>query len=306
MSGISGRDGPIAGDAGVTAAEAAERALSAQEGGPPVALVTLIAAPESDRIGRRLVVTADARTGSLGTPELDGAVTRLACEVLAARGRGVYELEHQGATWQFYIESQHARPELLIVGAGHIGQALCRLGALLGFRVTVIDDRREFATHERFPEAERVLVVDFAAAFKDVSVGRDSYVVLVTRGHKYDYDCILQLLRMETKPDYLGMIGSRRRVRATFEALLRDGTPPERLADVRAPIGLDIGAETPEEIALSIAAEIVARRKGRSGEALSAQEDVLARVARKRAAEPPDPRTTRETGAARGEDSSDR
>ncbi len=304
MSGISGRDGPIAGDGGVTAAEAAERALSAQEGGPPVALVTLIAAPESDRIGRRLVVTADARTGSLGSAELDADVTRLAREVLAARGRGVYELEHQGATWAVYIESQHARPELLIVGAGHIGQALCRLGGLLGFRVTVIDDRREFATRERFPEAERVLVVDFAAAFKDVSVGRDSYVVLVTRGHKYDFDCIVQLLNMDTKPNYLGMIGSRRRVRATFEALLRDGITPERLADVRAPIGLDIGAETPEEIALAIAAEIVACRRGRSGGALSAQEEVLARVARKRESQKPDPHTPRDTGVARGEDSS--
>ena len=113
-----------------------------------------------------------------------------------------------------------------------------------------------------------------------VEVTANSYVVLVTRGHKYDYDCIPELLELEASPAYLGMIGSRRRVRAAFEALAADGVDPEHLKHVHAPIGLDIGAETPEEIALAIAAEIVAVRRGGAGAKLSEQERVLDRIAR--------------------------
>ncbi len=153
---------------------------------------------------------------------------------------------------------------------------------MLGFRVNVFDDRPEFASADRFPEAEQVRVVDFTDAFEGVSIGPQSYVVLVTRGHKHDYDCIVQLLRMDARPAYLGMIGSRRRVRATFEALVSDGVEPGRLEEMRAPIGLDLGAETPEEIALAIAAELVATRRGGSGGGLSGAARVLDRVKRSR------------------------
>ncbi|UCC47605.1 MAG: XdhC family protein [Gemmatimonadota bacterium] len=263
----------------ISVAQAARQALAALEGGTPVALVTIVQAPLEDAVGRRLVVAADEVTGTLGSAELDRRAAELACEALAARACGIRELELNGETWAFYVESQYAAPELLIVGAGHVGQALSRFGATLGFRVTVIDDRPEFANRERFPEATRVQVVSYEDPFRDVVVGADSYVVLVTRGHKYDYDSILQLLRREARPAYLGMIGSRRRVRATFEALVRDGVDPARLAQVHAPIGLDIGAETPEEIALAIAAELVAVRRGGSGGALGGKERVLDRVA---------------------------
>ncbi len=175
-----------------------------------------------------------------------------------------------------------APPELVVVGAGHIARPLCKLGSMLGFRVTVVDDRPEYADRSWFPEADRVGVVDLSDPFREIAIRPDSYVVLVTRGHKYDYDCILRLLEMEVEPAYLGMIGSRRRVRAAFEALVADGVDPERLKSVHAPIGLDLGAETPEEIALAIAAEIVAVRRGGSGEMLGGEEAVLDRVVRKR------------------------
>lgn len=269
----------------VSAAEAARHALAALEGGRPVALVTVVQAPVVDAVGRRLVVTAEEVRGALGSAELDERGVEYAREALAARLCGIRELELSGGTWALYVEPQHAVAELLIVGAGHIGQALSRFAAPLGFRVTVIDDRAEFASRERFPEATRVLAVSYEDPFRDVVVGPDTCVVLVTRGHKYDYDCILQLLGMEACPAYLGMIGSRRRVRATFEALVRDGVDPERLAQVHAPIGLDIGAETPEEIALAIAAELVAVRRGGSGGRLSEKERVLDRLAPARGTE---------------------
>ena len=269
----------------VSAAEAARDALAALEGGTPVALVTVVRAPVDDAVGRRLVVSAEAVRGALGSAELDERAVEYAREALAARLCGIRELELSGGTWVLYVEPQYAAPELLIVGAGHVGQALSRCAALLGFRVTIIDDRPELASRERFPEATRVLVVSYEDPFRDVVVGPDTCVVLVTRGHKYDYDCILQLLRMEAYPAYLGMIGSRRRVWATFEALVRDGVDPERLAQVHAPIGLDIGAETPEEIALAIAAELVAVRRGKSGGRLSEKERVLDRLAAARGTE---------------------
>jgi xanthine dehydrogenase accessory factor len=242
--------------------------------------VIVVKAPDARTVGRRLVVTESVLHGTLGGPELDGQAAARARESLAAREGGVVEIERSDGVWEIYIESQYPIPQLHIVGAGHIARPLCRLGASLGFRVTISDDRPEFASREWFPEAERIRVVDFDHAFDDVAIGPQSYVVLVTRGHKYDYDCILQLLRIKARPAYLGMIGSRRRVRATFEALVRDGIEPGRLEEVHAPIGLDIGAETPEEIALAIAAEIVATRRGGGGAKLSDEERVLDRVAR--------------------------
>jgi xanthine dehydrogenase accessory factor len=272
----------VSGTDEISSAQAAQRALEAQEGGEPVALVTVVSAPDQGAVGKRLVVTADSLQGTLGPAELDERAVASARECLAEDERGIREIEAPDGAWQLYIESQSALPELLIVGAGHIARPLHRIGAMLGFRVTVADDRPEFADEKWFPEAERVRLLDFSDPFKELDVGPASYIVLVTRGHKYDYDCIHQLLKMDTRPAYLGMIGSRRRVRATFEALVADGIDPQRLTDVHAPIGLDIGAETPEEIALAIAAEIVALRRGGSGEKLSGEERVLDRVARAR------------------------
>ncbi len=272
---------------GVSLEEAASQALAALDGGTPTAIVIVVAAPSDESLGRRLVVTADSITGSLGPSGLEESAALRAREAIEAGKCELHEIEHAGDAWKLFIEPVFTIPELVVVGAGHIARPLCRMAAMLGFKVVVLDDRPEFASEGWFPDATSVRVVNFNDAFRDVRIGSFSYVVLVTRGHKYDYDCILQLLRREARPAYLGMIGSRRRVRATFEALVRDGVAPERLADVRAPIGLDIGAETPEEIALAIAAEIVAVRRGGSGGALSLEERVLARLEAKSQAKRP-------------------
>ena len=266
----------------VSAVDAAEHGLAAHDGGAPVALVVVVNAPADADLGRRLVVTADAVTGSLGSADLDVGAVALARDALATRARGRHRLESRDGEWEVYIEVQHSLPELVIVGAGHIARPLCRIGSMIGFRVTVMDDRSEFANERWFPDADRVVVVDYNDPFEQIAVGADSYIVLVTRGHKYDYDCIQQLLSLESQPAYLGMIGSRRRVRAAFEALVGDGVDPQRLADVHAPIGLDIGAETRVEIALAIVAELVAVGRGGSGGVLSGEEDVLGRVVRGR------------------------
>lgn len=145
---------------------------------------------------------------------------------------------------------------LIILGGGHISKALCSFAARTGFTPWVIDEREEFASRARFPEAEKVICAPFMEALHRAQVSRYDYVVIVTRGHSSDGDCLKYLLGREL-PGYLGMIGSRRRVQAQFAQFLAEGVPKERLDFVHTPIGLAIGAATPEEIAVSILAELV-------------------------------------------------
>lgn len=263
------------------ATAAAARLLEALDAGQDVALVLLTDAPGPGPVGARVLVTGAGREGSLGDPELDREAERLGREALEGAEPGARTVTlPSGARARLYVEVHHPAPELVIVGAGHIAQSLCCVGALLGFRVVVLDDRPEFATRERFPDAARVVRAEFDNPFADVPIRPDTRVVLVTRGHRYDYECLRRILVSDPQPAYLGMIGSRRRVRATFTQLVKDGVPPDRIARVWAPIGLDIGAETPAEIAVAVAAEIVLAERGGSGRPLRDAERVLERFLR--------------------------
>ena len=258
----------------VTAADTARAALEALRGGEPVVSVVVIDG-EGAAPGRRMLVWRERRAGSLGDPALDARAEAAARALLSGEGRSGPRALEGGCT--LYLEAHHPPPELVIVGAGHIARPLCRLGAMLGFRVRVLDDRPEFATRERFPEAEEVRRADFSDPFRGVPVGPETHLVLVTRGHRYDYEALRDVLRRPVEPAYVGMIGSRRRVRAALEQLSREGIDPERMARVHAPVGLDIGAETPEEIALAIAAEIIRVRRGGTGLPLRDRERVMER-----------------------------
>jgi xanthine dehydrogenase accessory factor len=149
---------------------------------------------------------------------------------------------------------------LVICGAGHIALPLAQFSQKLGFQVTVIDDRSDFANLTRFPGCN-VIAKDFTVALRGLTFGPATYVVVITRGHEHDVDCLIEII--DKKTVYIGLIGSRRRVRIVLEALVEKGLLQERLNEVFTPIGLPIGAESPEEIALSIASELVCvRRKG--------------------------------------------
>lgn len=255
--------------------EMAEAALAALRGGEPVAAVMVVdvagaaGAEQAGAVGRRMLVWAERAAGTLGDEALTARAAKRARELLRGTATARTDaVEAAGAVYTLYLEAHRPPPVLVIVGAGHIARPLCTLGALLGFRVLVLDDRPEFATRERFPEAERVLRADFAAPLRDVPLDAATHLVLVTRGHKYDYEVLRDVLRRPVRPAYIGMVGSRRRVRAALEQLAREGIAPERLREVYAPIGLDIGAETPAEIAVAIAAELVRLRRGGSGESL--------------------------------------
>src|ERR1700691_2188895 len=164
-----------------------------------------------------------------------------------------------GGTLEVFVEPILPPADLYIFGAGHIAASLYRVARIAGFDVTVIDDREAYANRERFPEAQQVIVEDFDKATARLSPGEASYIVIVTRGHRDD----MRMLRwaVQTTARYVGMIGSRRKTITIFKELQQEGLPAHLFDRVHAPVGLDIGAITPEEIAVSIAAELIATRR---------------------------------------------
>ncbi|MEW6524190.1 MAG: XdhC family protein [Bacillota bacterium] len=164
-------------------------------------------------------------------------------------------------------EEVQAVPVLLVCGGGHIALPLSQMGKLLGFSVVVVDDRPSFANPARFPWADRVICGPFAQSLATYPTDRATYAVVVTRGHRHDLECVQALLDRDT--GYMGMIGSRRRVAGVLRLLGQEGKAGDALARLHAPTGLDIGAQSPAEIALSILAEITKVRRGGSGKSLS-------------------------------------
>jgi xanthine dehydrogenase accessory factor len=158
--------------------------------------------------------------------------------------------------------------KVIIVGAGHLAVPLVRFTKILGFHTTVLDDRVLYANRERFPEADEVLVGDMAETLREIPITPFTYIVLITRGHQFDEPCLRVVIHSQAK--YIGMIGSKRRIKACFIRFRdEEGIPEELLNKVYAPIGLDIGSETPEEIALSIISEMVKVRRGGAAQSLA-------------------------------------
>jgi xanthine dehydrogenase accessory factor len=221
-----------------------------------------------------MLVWADRAEGEIH-PGLDAAVVaeaRLALDSGRSLVRSFDSVSAtvvgiQGGDVDVFFDVVARPPSLIIVGAGHIAVPLARLGAMMDFRVTVLDDRPAFATRERFPDAAALVVGTYGETLRALDTGPDSYVVLVTRGHVHDQACLEVMLSRPAA--YLGMIGSRTRVRTVMRHLAEQGYRLERLRAVHAPIGLDLGARTPAEIALSIMAEIVSVRRGGTGASLA-------------------------------------
>ncbi|CAN5785516.1 XdhC/CoxI family protein [soil metagenome] len=266
----------------MTAAEAAHRLLAAMERGEAVVEVVVTSSSLGEPpIGARMLIYADRVEGSLADPDLDRLVSAIAVDQLGNRSAVSGCVELPDGAVSVYLGIHRPADPLVILGAGHIARPLCTIGAMLGFTVTVLDDRPDFATSERFPEAERVVRVTGNEPFGGIELSGRTRLVLVTRGHKFDFEALRLALRLPDPPGYIGMVGSQRRVRATLEQLVREGVPSARLSSVHAPIGLDIGAETPEEIAVAIAAELVKFRRGGTGDSLRDRSRVVDRWIRK-------------------------
>ncbi len=164
-----------------------------------------------------------------------------------------------GGTLEVFIEPVLPAPVLYLFGAGHVAQSVYRIARIAGFEVTVVDDREAYANRERFPEARDLFADDFERTLAQLAPPESAFVVIVTRGHRDD----MRVLRwaVDTPARYVGMIGSKRKVLAIYRELQKEGVPPEKFERVYAPVGLDIGAVTPEEIAVSIVAEMIAFRR---------------------------------------------
>ncbi len=165
-----------------------------------------------------------------------------------------------GGTLEIFVEPVLPPALLYLFGAGHVALNICRIAANAGFEVTVTDDRSSYASKERFPAAQEVHALDFDEAMKKIDPSEFSFVVIVTRGHRDD----MRLLRwaVQTRARYVGMIGSKRKVIGIYKSLQAEGLPAHLFDRVHAPIGLDIGAVTPEEIAVAVTAELIAIRRG--------------------------------------------
>lgn len=164
-----------------------------------------------------------------------------------------------GGIMEVYVEPILPEPALFIFGAGHVGQCVAQAAKAIGFKVAVADDRVKYACPERIPDADAFYVDTWEKIFQQLPVNDSSYLLIATRGHNFDLACLRFAVQSPAK--YIGLLGSRRKTKLLFEALEREGVPPDKFERVYAPVGLEIGSETPEEIAVSIAAELIAIRK---------------------------------------------
>ncbi|PYU99890.1 MAG: xanthine dehydrogenase [Acidobacteria bacterium] len=164
-----------------------------------------------------------------------------------------------GGVMEVYVEPILPDPVLYVFGAGHVGQCVAQVARSIGFKIAVVDDRIKYANPERFPQADTIYVDPWEENFRKLPVNDSSYVLIATRGHNFDLACLRFALHTPAK--YIGLLGSRRKTKLLYEALEREGMDPANFERVYAPVGIEIGSETPEEIAISIAAELVAVKK---------------------------------------------
>lgn len=259
------------------AREVYRRIIAAEESREPCALATVLQSPDSEIVGTHHLVVAGGTNSSRDLPpELRLSVERLGTLCMEKREPLLADAAKQNLPEMClpeslslaYVEPILPNPVLFIAGAGHVGAALCKLGAQLGFDVVVADDRATFANSERLLGASKILVDSPPEAVRAFTITPETYIVIVTRGHRHDATTLRECVNSEAA--YLGMIGSRRKIRMIFDELIAEGLSTEdRLKTVHSPIGLDIGAETVEEIAVSIAAELIQVRKTRDKAGIS-------------------------------------
>jgi xanthine dehydrogenase accessory factor len=233
-----------------------------------VATVVAVGGSTPRGAGAKMIVYADGTTlGSVGGGAVESSAIDRARELVGSREPVLlsFDLDDEttaicGGNMDIFLEPIAAGPEVLVVGGGHVGQAVGRAAKQAGFRVSVVDDRADVVSAERFPFADRRLVGGTELLGSEIAADDETFVVVVTRGHRFDREWVEALV--DTWPRYLGMIGSAVKVQRTFDKMREAGVAQDVLDRIHAPIGLDIGAETPDEIAVSVVAEIIAVRHG--------------------------------------------
>ena len=238
------------------------------------ALTTIVrrlgSTPRKDH-AKMLIHQDGSFVGTIGGGCVEAEVWRNASTVMkTGKARLVeYELTQEdteneglvcGGSVEIFIEPVLPEPSLVLMGAGHLGKAISESAIRVGFQVTVLDDRDAFANHDRFPQAKQIIVDSFQESLSQVSITVNSFILIVTRGHSHDHAALEQAIQTDAR--YVGLVGSRRKIHLIVQNLLEKGYRPEKFKNLYAPIGLPIGSETPEEIAISVLAELIAVRKG--------------------------------------------
>ncbi len=252
--------------------------VNAYDGSPSVGVATLLKpAGGKGKVGDTLFLDTDGSvTGTLGDPAWDHHVVPTLKDMIDY-GRVKTVTTQDGA--EIILEGYTTPATVVVAGGGHIGKSLAPLVKMMGLRLAVVDDRPEFANMERFPDADQVVVAEYAEGLQQLDIRPNSSVIVATRGHRED-DLALEAAA-RSPAGYVGLVGSRRKTILIHEELLKRGISLDRLKAIHAPIGLDIGAKTPEEIALSIVSEIVAFREGRGGKSMTMEVRYLNRMAEK-------------------------
>jgi len=250
-----------------------EELVQISEQGGAAVLATVIEVDGNGGVepgGKCLVRDGQVRGETVGDSKVVDAIVRESAVHLRDEKSKLVSLHipETGAKLEVFFEVMPAPPKLIVVGAGHIAVPLVQIAKVLDFYVIVTDDRLAYANHERFPDADQVLVGDMAQMLKEMSITPSTYIVLITRGHKYDEPCLREIIHSQAK--YIGLIGSRRRIKACFQRFRDEEKIAEEMIErVYAPIGLDIATETPAEIALSILGEVIKVRRGGKAASLS-------------------------------------
>jgi xanthine dehydrogenase accessory factor len=216
-------------------------------------LLTLVSdgiRPEDEK-SRLLIEEDGSTTGAIGI--VPGEDKKRLAKFLEIKTPKLTEIEKGKES--IFIEPLMPYDILYLFGAGHVSTFVSSLASMVGFRVVVIDDRKEFANKERFKEADEIIVLPFSDVFEKINISSSSYIAIITRGHIQDLNVLRESLKRSD--GYIGMIGSKRKREKIYQALMEEGVSAERLRKVHSPIGLDIDAETPEEIAVSIVAELI-------------------------------------------------
>ncbi len=227
-------------------------------------------APRKDA-AKMLIRDDGSSAGTVGGGRVEAEVCRKARAVMES-GRSEllkYELTDEdaeseglicGGAVEIFIEPILPDPQVVIFGAGHLGLAIAESAHRVGFEITICDDRETFANRERFPMADNVVVSPFESSLAGTRINNNTYILIVTRGHRYDRIVLEQAIQTEAR--YVGMVGSRRKIQIVVQNLLQKGYAPDLFDKLYAPIGIDIGSETPEEIAVAVVAELIALRRG--------------------------------------------
>lgn len=243
-----------------------KKAVELIEKGEELALATItkVSGSTPRREGAKMLVLNNGKIyGTVGGGNLESRVINEALEALKiGKSTNLYlplekeELDMEcGGEVEVFIDVYKSKPKLLIAGGGHVGLAIYKVASLLDFHIVIFEDREEFLTEERFPLAEELILGNIEENLSNYPIDKDTYIVIVTRGHEYDKDCLEAVIYSKAK--YIGVMGSKRKVKVMMKKLEEKGIEKNYLENVYTPIGLNLGGETPEEIAISIISEIL-------------------------------------------------